>query len=60
MIFAIITDKKLDVGNHTGCSRGGPGSDHGEDVDSVHGGPGGQGVHTVHGGQGRWAGLIND
>ena len=52
--------KKLDVGNHTGCSRGGPGSDHGEDVDSVHGGPGGQGVHTVHGGQGRWAGLIND
>ena len=59
-LVAIITDKKLDVGNHTGCSRGGPGGDHGDDVDSVHGV---HGVHVgqgVHGGQGRWLGLIND
>ena len=52
--------KKLDIGNHTGCSRGGPGGDHGDDVDSVHGV---HGVHVgqgVHGGQGRWLGLIND
>ena len=49
--------KKLDIGNHAGCSRGGPGGDHGDDVDSVHGVHGGQGVHR---GQGRWLGLIND